>query len=321
MGYVESVFSPVYPSSANHKGSGALAFHISPTSSAGTSITAYQGTLNDLYGLPDMDSMKWQWLKNGIEINGATQQKYILTNGDIGASIEIRVTYTDRMQYQETVQSQIMNQFPIGEARVEGTLGASQGNTLTASLGNIIDTDGLPDLSHIRWQWIQDGHTLPGETSSIYVQTSNDLGHRLQLRMLYQDLHGYTEQRDSRVLNIPAMADTVDHLPTGRPSINLDPNIQNRLETISTDPNVREFIAGNGDLRDEDHPDGVQITLWQWFRNDNPIPKATQSTYHLEYDDIGTRIAVRIGYQEGTTNVTVFSAYTRLLIEGQAILP
>ena len=57
-----------------------------PSASVGTSITATPGTWDN--GV----QIAYQWLRDGVAISGATNASYLLTNSDIGAVVQVKIT-------------------------------------------------------------------------------------------------------------------------------------------------------------------------------------------------------------------------------------
>lgn len=53
---------------------------------------------------------------------------------------------------------------------------AAEGNRLTASVTSDI---WKPDTVDVRYQWLRDGHVIPGAMSSVYLPTTDDVGHSL----------------------------------------------------------------------------------------------------------------------------------------------
>lgn len=69
------------------------------TAQVGATLTVNTSEIADEDGLGELH---YQWLRNGEEIPGATGSSYTLTAADAGATISIRVTFTDSELYLET---------------------------------------------------------------------------------------------------------------------------------------------------------------------------------------------------------------------------
>ena len=84
-----------------------------------------------------------------------------------------------------------------------GLSGASTfvGDTLTASLGDIADADGVPAESSFAWQWLRvDGTTetaIAGAVGSTYTLAAADFGKKVRVRASFTDGLGARESRES----------------------------------------------------------------------------------------------------------------------------
>ena len=55
-------------------------------------LTADTSGISDADGL---DAFSYQWLRDGVDIGGATSSTYTLGDADVGAQISVQVVYTD----------------------------------------------------------------------------------------------------------------------------------------------------------------------------------------------------------------------------------
>ena len=66
-------------------------------------------------GLPGTDEYRWQWLRNGQPIDGATDyNSYVVTADDIGSRISLRLQFTDRLGFEEELVSDQSDPVPNG---------------------------------------------------------------------------------------------------------------------------------------------------------------------------------------------------------------
>ena len=164
---------------------------ISGAAQKGEVLTAVTSSIADTDGL---GSFSYQWLRDGSSISGATGSTYALTSDDVGTAVSVRVSYTDGQGTAESLTSsattavQNVNDSPTGSASITGT--ATQGQTLTAVTSSIADSDGLGSFSY---QWLRDGSTISGATSSTYALTSDDVGAAVSVRISYTDSQGTAE--------------------------------------------------------------------------------------------------------------------------------
>jgi hypothetical protein len=123
------------------------------------SPSQYQ-TLTATNNLADADGLgviNYQWLKDGGVISGANKSSYVLTAADVGKSISVKASYTDKLQHSESVNSNatsvvvaVASTKPTaGDDQLTGTakndkLSSLEGNdTLIGGLGVDILTGGL----------------------------------------------------------------------------------------------------------------------------------------------------------------------------------
>jgi Nitrous oxidase accessory protein len=251
-----------------------------------------QNTIADLDGLPA--SFSYQWLRNGVEINGATGGTYTLTEADVGSRISVTTTYVDGHGETETVTSAAtalvanINDAPTGSLTISGT--AQQGQTLTLQ-NNLHDPDGGP--TSVSYQWLRNGTAISGATGEDYALTQADVGSAISVKVVYVDGHGTTETVTSAATGLVANSNDA---PAGGLSIDGYPE-QGRMLT------AQNTIA---DL------DGLPGSFtYQWLRDGEVIEDATGSSYILTEADVGSRISVTTTYVDGGGYTeTVTSALT-----------
>ena len=78
---------------------------ITGTSQVEQILTADTSTIDDADGLDDV-SYSYQWLTGGMDIDGATGSTYELTSSEQGQTIQVRVTFTDDANNEETLTSE-----------------------------------------------------------------------------------------------------------------------------------------------------------------------------------------------------------------------
>ncbi len=182
----EEVTSEPYPSgtatvaAANNPATGAPA--ISGTARAGETLTAAKDTIADADGLPATfpDDYTLQWVRvdadgtNPVNI-GTDSGTYALVAADVGKKIKVEVSFQDDDGNDEEVTSEpypsgtatvaAANNPATGAPAISGT--ARAGETLTAAIGNIADTDDaaghLPGRLHLPVGPGECGRYEPGE--------------------------------------------------------------------------------------------------------------------------------------------------------------
>ena len=146
----------------------------------------------DTSGITDADGLgafNYQWLRDGVNIAGATGSTYTLGDTDVGTQISVQVSYIDDQSTAEgpltSVQTAAVtnvNDAPVGVPVITGTVTEDQ--TLTADTSGISDADGLGAFSY---QWLRDGVVIAGATSSTYTLGDADVGTLISVQVSYTD--------------------------------------------------------------------------------------------------------------------------------------
>jgi hypothetical protein len=124
---------------------------------------------------------KYQWLKDGRPIKGATQKSYVVKAGDWAHKISVRLTGSADQIAAKTVTSnatRVMKYFTAaGKISISGELAV--GAELTATAGG-----WSPKPESYSYQWLRDGVAIPGATQAVYLTTADDVGAQLSVRVL-----------------------------------------------------------------------------------------------------------------------------------------
>jgi len=163
---------------------------ITGTAKVGYTLTARKGTWTS------GASVKYQWLRNGRNITGATGSAYRLTASDAGARMQVRTTGTLTGYETATRTSAYTVAVKKGtltssEPKLSGTL--KVGSTLAAKPGTW--TAGTTR----KYQWYRSGHAIKGANSYKYKITSADRGDRLRVKVTgskkgYASKNRYSDQ-------------------------------------------------------------------------------------------------------------------------------
>ena len=174
--------------SANNAATGAPT--IDGTPQVGETLTASTSAIDDADGLTSV-SYEYQWMAGASDIYGATGSTYTLTASEQGKTIQVRVTFTDDADNEETLTSAATetvaakpNNAPTGLPGISGTPQVDQ--TLTADTSPIDDEDGLTNVSY-SYQWIAGGTDIDGATGSTYTLTTSEQGQTIQVRVTFTD--------------------------------------------------------------------------------------------------------------------------------------
>ena len=290
------------PSPANSPATGAPT--IAGTAQVGETLTADTSGIVDQDGLTNV-AYDYQWLADDADIAGATDSSYTPTDGDEGAIIKLRVSFTDDAGNEETmtsaatepvgfaVQQQIVNTPATGQPTISGM--AQVGETLTADTSGISDVDGLSSVSY-SYQWLADDAAITGATATTYTLTDSEQGKTVKVRVSFTDDAGNEETLTS------VATDTVEARPnspaTGAP-------------TIAGTAQVGETLtADTSGIADQDGLTNVAYS-YQWLADDADIAGATDSSYTPTDGDEGAIIKLRVSFTDDAGNEeTMTSAAT-----------
>ncbi|WP_146080699.1 hypothetical protein [Pseudoclavibacter sp. RFBB5] len=126
-------------------------------------------------------TLKYQWLRHGSSISGATAATYRLTAADAGERVSVKVTGSktghttaSKTSTEKAVPLQALTATPA--PTVSGT--AKVGQTLTAKAGS-----WAPSPVTLTYQWLRNGVTIGGATSNTYKLTVADAGKNVSVRV------------------------------------------------------------------------------------------------------------------------------------------
>ena len=163
-------------------------------------LTADTSSITDEDGLTNV-SYSYQWLAGGSAISGATGSGHTLTASEQGQTVQVRVTFTDDADNEESLTSEATetvaakpNTAPTGAPVIGGT--PRVGETLTADTSPIDDQDGLTNVSY-SYQWTAGGTDIEGATGSSYTLTASEQGKTIQVRVTFTDDRNNSESLTS----------------------------------------------------------------------------------------------------------------------------
>ena len=163
---------------------------ISGTPQVNQALTASTSNIDDEDGLTNA-TFEYHWIAGGTDIDGATGSSYELTASEQGQTIQVRVTFTDDADNEETLTSEATvavaaapNQGATGAPTIGGTPQVEQ--MLTADTSPIDDEDGLTNAT-FEYQWVAGGSDIGGATGSTYTLTASEQGQTIQVRVTFTD--------------------------------------------------------------------------------------------------------------------------------------
>ena len=264
----------------------------------GSTLTADISAIQDENGLARV-KFYYQWLSSDggtiTDLQGATESRYTLKLADEGRTVSVRVSFTDRHGYAESLESVptapvvgVANSPASGLPIISGT--AEVSSQLAADISGISDADGLANAT-LSYQWIANDGTadteIAGATSSTYTLALDDVGNTIAVRVRFTDDYGFEETLTSEPT--AAVIVRISSPASGAPTINGTAEVSN---TLTAD--ISEILDADG---------LVNATFsYQWIANDGTaeteIAGATSSTYTLALDDVGNTIAVRVRFTD-----------------------
>ncbi|MDO6420578.1 DUF4347 domain-containing protein [Amphritea sp. 2_MG-2023] len=271
-----------------------------------------QTLMADVSALSDDDGLgafSYQWQRDGVAVAGATGNQYQLDDADVGAVINVVVSYMDGGDTHEVVIStatevvSAVNDPINGLPQINGI--HEEGQTLTANTSGISDNDGLSAGFSYQWQRSLDGtnwNDISGATEVNYTLGNADVGQYMRVVVNITDDQGFAEGplSSSGVGQISGTSDVI----SGQPEIN---------GTAEEDQTLSADTSGISD------PDGLSNNsfTYQWQRsvdgvNWSDLAGATNATYTLDDADVGQylRVAVNITDDQGFAEGPLVSSAT-----------
>ncbi|MEP3635228.1 MAG: hypothetical protein ABJQ23_16770 [Shimia thalassica] len=257
---------------------------ITGTPTQGRTLIADASGVTDADGI-DATTITYQWLRDGMAIEGATDQRYQLTQADVGEGISAVFSYTDEIGIDENVISDAsapvenVNDAAEGDVLVMGT--STQGEAMIADVSGVTDADGI-DASTITYQWLRDGVAIAGATNHSYQLTQADVGGGISVVFTYTDDFGTEENVISGV---------------SAPVENVNDAAEGDVLITGTVIQGETLLADASGVTDAD---GIVTTTisYQWLRDGVAIAGATNHSYQLTQTDVGGGISVVLTYTD-----------------------
>ncbi|MGE0743315.1 MAG: beta strand repeat-containing protein [Hyphomonadaceae bacterium] len=213
---------------------GAALLTIVGTAAEHETLFAVLGADPDGEGTPPV----FQWLRDGVAIDGATASSYVIAADDAGHVIAVTADYIDGQGYAESVIS--ADTAPVAFANdgaadifIDGL--ATEGQILTAILG--ADPDGVGGVA--TYQWFSNGVAIDGATLESYQLSPLDVGAVITVTANYTDGQGFAEV----VTSAPtAPVEALNVAATGAPAI-LGAAFR---EGVELSANALGIVDGNG---------------------------------------------------------------------------
>ena len=168
----------------------------------GGTLTADTDAVDDIDNLPDSPTFTHQWIRvssggNEADILDATNYRYTPVQADVGGTIKVRVSFSDRRSNAEEQTSRAslrvvpaVNRAATGKPTIAGALPLRVTHTVTAGTSSIRDPDGVTGVT-FEYQWVVVDRgseiLIPGATESSYVLGSHEEGKTVKVRVSFTD--------------------------------------------------------------------------------------------------------------------------------------
>ena len=274
---------------------------ISGTARVGETLTAVTSAVSDANGILWESGLRFQWLADDTEIEGATQSSHTLTAADVGKAIKVRIRFYDGAGFPEQLTSE-------ATAVVAGAEPAERPSTPTGLSGDtshdrvILSWDDPGDASIDGYMILRRQHdthaqgqfsTLvedTGTAATAYTDAAVNPETRYTYRIKAINEHGESERSRWLHLDTPtAPAAEPNSAATGKPAITGTVQVG---ETLTADVSS---------IADEDGLDNASFS-YQWLADDEDISGATSSSYTPAESDEGRALRVRVSFTDGAGN-------------------
>jgi hypothetical protein len=122
---------------------------------------------------------KYQWVRDGIRVPGATKIKYKVTETDLKSSLVVEVC-GEKTDYVYTCRTSPKLNVPLGQITPSGKLSVKANNSKVGGLV-VLSVGKWPSGTSSRITWLRDGEVIWDESGSTYLITSQDRGHTLSV--------------------------------------------------------------------------------------------------------------------------------------------
>jgi hypothetical protein len=242
-------------------------------------------------------TIAYQWFSEGTAIGGATSATYTPVEGDIGSSLQCRMTFTNTSGTSVAYSNPRAIYRPAPKASANpaitnetspGDLTPAAGDELACSSGT---WSGTPSFAY---QWLRGGEEIASATSATYTTAAADEGETVQCRVSATDSGGTTQAVSEAV--------TVDPQPTTSAPRQTSPGriFGGTSEFSSASPVGQTLFCGAGEW------EGSPSFTYQWLKNGTVIGSATSSTYTPTAADVGAVVQCRLtATNEGGATVAI----------------
>ena len=240
------------------------------------------------------DSYKYQWLRNGVAIPGATTSDYVPGVADWGKSITVRMTMS-KANYDTVVVTFAPRDFSLVPSTAKPVITGNVvlGEPLSVATQTYTGPSG-PVVVVPTYQWLRNGVVIPGATEATYTPTPPlDSGKAISVRVTVTDPGSVTSISTSLPTQLVGSL-SFDGWDTPLPALGYVP-----ATTTLT-------VLGTGLSAAPSSPAlPAPVVAYQWYRGDVAIVGATKASYKLSAADAAKQVWVRVTVSKPTHTTVV----------------
>ena len=303
---------------------------ISGTPQVDHTLTAGTSAIADADGPADI-TFTYQWLAGGTNIAEATNETLFLTSSEQGQTVQVRVSFTDDADNQETLTSAAT--LPVAQ-RASTTVWQADmlvvqytENTIGAASADLFSNVGGSADLQIRSLW----SSVPDRDLRLAFTSGVDAADNMTLEVGDLSLPfptGSSGNGSFKWTNVDVdwqdgETIAVRIVPTTAPVIVTTNSPPTGLPTITGTPKAgQELTADTSAIQDADGLTNVSYR-YQWIANDGvadaDVQDATASTYTASVNDVGKTIKVRVSFTDDAENDESLTSVATLAVA--AIVP
>lgn len=238
-----------------------------------------------------ISAVRFQWMRDNNNIQGAIYQQYKLTKDDIGKKIKVAITFVDNLGYNEIAVSNETNTIKENNHLGSVNITCSPHNSFTKHnvlTANIIDNDN--PYKNVSYQWYRFNTDTNNESIIInaneqyYTLIHTDVGNLIRVKVTYTDNNNFIE-------NVISPFTPVIKFPPNQPGSVIINNNSTQGSTISA------TISDNNGI-------STSYIQYNWYRIDSGPPQVlthigtNSRNYTLTADDVGKTIRVDVVYRD-----------------------
>jgi hypothetical protein len=240
----------------------------------GETLTCYEGAWSGSSPI----TFKFQWLRNGAPIPGATGSTRVVEAADEGSSLSCRVT-AENKEGKEVVLSEPV---PItGKLRnlvapvISGSEGGivKEGTVLTCSEGSW--SQAISELK-LKFVWLRDNEAIGGATAKQYTVASADRKH-----LIYCQVAARNEAKKEEAA---ATTEPVRFPGSGVPTVVSQPEISGSPAVVGHSLTCKEGVWTKSPTQ----------YVFQWLRDKTAIGSATGAQYEVKTADQGHSLSCKV---------------------------